>query len=227
MAKEKRSVDDLDAELAALEAELAALEGRKAAPKKKAPAKPAPAPKAAQKPAEVAQADQEPEAAPEEPKRKRGLSLPKPKLTKPKLALPFGKKSASDEPAPAQPETPALVDTESQSPPAIAQAPAIALVPTPEEESGPRREAIPVTDGSHWRAEDGAWVRDVPDTPIPVIRRVLDEDGAIVREESATQADLDEVSGVKTERGIGKILGKTNLKLPGKMPSFGFGRKKE
>ena len=207
MAKEKRSVEELDAELAALEAELAALEGR-APPPRKAPAKPAP------EPAKAAPEARE-EEAPAEAAPKKKFALPKAKLPKAKLNLPFGKKKGGD--AEPEPAAEALVDPEVAAPPAVAQAPAVALV----DEAPPAPpEVIPVTDGSQWRREDGAWVRANPDVPVPVVRRVLDENGEVVREEAAAPEDLDEATGRKAERGLGKLLGGRPLKMPS-LPKFG------
>ncbi|MFA5863013.1 MAG: hypothetical protein WDA16_15080 [Candidatus Thermoplasmatota archaeon] len=125
MAKSKKSIDDLDAELAALEAELAALEGK-------------------------------PKGAP--PVAKRGLA--------------FGKKK----------EVPPA-----QAPPA----------PAPP----------PVGDLSLWRRDGDAWVRTVPGHG-PIVRRVLDEQGNVIREESVTRSELEGVSEVKAERGVGRLLGR-------------------
>lgn len=214
MAKDKPSLDDLEAELAALEAELAGLEPAKKAkarPAEKKPKTPAPEPVAEPAPAkprfalgrkkEAAAETAPPEEAPK---------------GKPKFGLGFGKKKATVEATP----PPAIPRVEAPAaPPVVAQAPAVALV----EEPPRQREPIPVTDASSWRRDESGWVRTVRSTPRPVMRRVLDEDGAVVREESATQEDLDEVTGVKAERGVGKILGGRSMK----MPSFKFGRKHE
>lgn len=243
MAKQKRSIEDLDAELAAVEAELAALEGRapppprkKAAPKKEAPAAPEPAPAKEEsksrfalpfgkKKGEASEAADESSAdaeTTESPAKSRFA------IGKPKLAMPFGKKKREDAPAEA-PATEPLVETDTDAPPAIVRAPAVAVV----EEDRPRQaEVVPVTDASNWRAEHGAWVRANPDTPTTVVRRILDEEGEVVREEPATQDDLDEVTGVKAEKGLGKLLGGgKSLKMPslsGKLPGLGrFGRKQE
>ena len=235
MAK-KRSVDDLEDELAQIEAELAALEGRAPPPKaKKAPAKPAPAPEAAR--AEPAAAEQD-EAPAEKRKLPFGLGRKKERdeesasepaeRKQPKFALPFGKKKQQHEaqpeaPAADEPETPALLELHAEVPPAIAQAPGLAIV-----EDGTReREIIPVTDASLWRSEDGgAWVRQVEGTPKPVVRRILNDDGEVVREETATQDELDEATGARAQRGVTKLLGGAGKSL--KLPSFGrFGRKNE
>ena len=180
MAKQKRSAADLDAELAALEAELAALERK---PKKAGPS-PAPAPGAAPAPATHATPDApsapaalEPEPAPA-PERKGRFALPKvPKL---------GKRKAEAEPVPA----PVAVPEERHA-------------PTP---AAPRPPAQASYDLSLWRQEGDAWVRAVPETPVTVMRRVLDESGNVVREEPASLRDVDEARGVKAERGIGRLL---------------------
>lgn len=168
MAKEKRSVADLDAELAALEAELAALEGKPKKAKRKTEA-PAPAPAAAP------EAPPAPEPSAPEEKRSR-FALPK-----------IGKKKAEPEPRPV-----------AAAEPAREPAPVAAPAPAPAAE--------PAYDASLWREEEGAWVRTIPETAVPVIRRVLDADGQLVREEAASARDVDEARGVKAERGLGRLL---------------------
>lgn len=227
MAK-KRSLDDLEDELAKVEAELAALEGRAPAkPKPKKKAAPAEEPPAAEPAPEPARGRKAPfglgrkkeaaETAPVEERKPRfGLPFGKGAASAPaeteaapepapksRVSLPFGKRRDTAAPA-VEPDTPALVDTHTDAPPVVARAPAVAIVDEPATQ---RREAIPVTDASDWRQEDGAWVRTVSATPTPVVRRILDEDGAIVREEPATRDDLDEATGAKAERGVGKLLG--------------------
>lgn len=177
MAKEKRSAADLDAELAALEAELAALEGK---PKKAKAEKPKPAPKA-----EPAAAPAEPSPEPAKEEKKSRFAMP----SMPKL----GKKKAEPAPLPPPPPPGAEPDvTEAMSEPA----------PRP---SAPALRASSY-DLSLWRQDGDAWVRSVPETPVPVVRRVLDENGAMVREEVASMSDVDAASGVKAERGIGRLL---------------------
>ncbi|HET6404545.1 MAG TPA: hypothetical protein VFH78_07850, partial [Candidatus Thermoplasmatota archaeon] len=66
--------------------------------------------------------------------------------------------------------------------------------------------SLPRFDLTHWRQEGDAWVRVVPDTPVHVVRRVLDENGNVVREEPASMRDVDEATGVKAERGLGRLL---------------------
>ena len=65
----------------------------------------------------------------------------------------------------------------------------------------------PVYDASLWKREDDAWVRAVPGVA-PIVRRVLDEQGNVVREEPATPRDLDKDANVKAERGAGRLLGR-------------------
>lgn len=201
MAKEKRAFEDLDAELAALEAELAALEGKKPAAKPKKAEKPKEAPAPSHAPPEAP-------SAPAEEKKGRfklpGLSREKDSTNeevaaKPRLALPFGKKKAepaSDAPAVAASRAAASMAPDepmvSPTPAQLAVAPALARSYDP----------------ALWRREGAAWVRNVPDHEPRYMRRVLDENGAVVREEPATKADADEVAGVKAERGIGRLFGR-------------------
>lgn len=141
MAKSKKSIDDLDAELAALEAELAALEGTKAAPKA------------------------------------------------PKKGFGFAKKEPRQAPGPAPAAAPAPVP---EAPAPVQSAP---------------ENAQPANDLSLWRRDGNAWVRVVPGHA-RVVRRVLDEQGNVIREEPASRADIDDVSEVKAERAVGKLLGR-------------------
>lgn len=199
MAKEKRAFEDLDAELAALEEELAALEGRKPAAKPKKAEKPKEAPAPA--PARPSEAP----AAPA-PEKKGRFALPgkkekpaptaEPAAPKPKLAIPFGKKKAETgapaAPAPA-PQAVAVVEPlEAPTPEKLAVAPALARTYDP----------------TVWRREGDVWTRTVPDHEPRYVRRILDENGATVREEPATKADADEVAGVKAERGLGRLFGR-------------------
>lgn len=85
-------------------------------------------------------------------------------------------------------------------------APEPAPPPMPEARPAPRAAAPePRFDASLWREEDGAWVRTVPGEGV-VVRRILDEDGNVVREEPATPRDLEEETPVKAERGLGRLL---------------------
>lgn len=100
-----------------------------------------------------------------------------------RFAMPkIGRKKA--EPAPPAAEAPAPT-----------QAPAAAPAPVTER-----------VDPTLWRQEGDAWIRVVPETPVPVVRRILDENGALVREEVASPHDVDEARGVKAERGLGRLL---------------------
>lgn len=164
-----------------LDAELAALEAELAALEGKKPA-----PKAAP-----------PAAQPSPP--------PAPLEEKKRLRFPLGrKKSAQDEasPKPEPRETqeghfPLIPEPDPNAPPEpVARAPSSAPRPLPS-----------VTDPSLWRQEGGAWIRTVPGEP-RVVRRVLDEDGNVVREEPASKRDVDEAAGVKAERAVGKLLGR-------------------
>ena len=120
-----------------------------------------------------------PEAAavkPEEPKAKRGFG--------------FGKKK-DEISAPAPPAAPAPVSVP------------VVVAPSPQPEA--RVPSLPRTDGSQWREENGAWVRSVA-RPKRVVRRILDENDAVVREEPAGARDIDEVGAVKAERGVGRLF---------------------
>lgn len=194
MAKEKRSAADLDAELAALEAELAALEGKSKRkgdkpPKAEKPAKAveAPAPKAAAlpPPAEA--------PAPAAPEKKGRFSMPK-----------LGKKKA--EPAPVAPKAPPAIPPTPTEPtrdaPAVDDTPVEAIAAAPQRAFGPD----PAYDLSLWRQEGDAWIRVVPETPLPVMRRILDENGNVVREGSAEKRDVENVGSVRAERGLGRLL---------------------
>lgn len=214
MAKEKRSVADLDAELAALEEELAALEGRKPAPRKAPPPAPKPAPEAeAPGPA--------PEPATPAPEKKRfgfgkkkaDEAAPQYETTAPAEPMPekkrFGFGRKKDEPPPAESaegrsrlglpalgrkgraepveETPREPERHyvDRAPERVMEAP----IPAP----APRARApppIPVTDPSVWRQEESAWVRIVPDRPATRVRRILDEEDRVVREEPVSESDL-------------------------------------
>lgn len=113
----------------------------------------------------------------------------KPEEPKRKLALPkLGKKA---KPEPGAPEASAVAFP-APAPPAAAP---------PPKPAAPK----PTIDAGLWRQEDGAWVRAVPHKPA-VVRRVLDENDAVVREEPATSADLEEKTPAKAERGIGRFL---------------------
>jgi hypothetical protein len=62
-------------------------------------------------------------------------------------------------------------------------------------------------DASAWRHEEGAWVR-VNARETPVVRRILDEDDNVVREEYASRADLERNDAVKAERGARRLFGR-------------------
>lgn len=207
MAKPKRAVEDLDAELAALEAELAALEGRKPA------AKPAAKPKPAAASAPLATPASPEPPAQGEPAKKKGFAFGR-KQEAPAAAPPappgeaapakkgFGLKLPKLKPQAA--ETPAAP---APAPAAAAPAPVATPVAAPSVAPPPRAPAIPVTDPRPWRRDGDAWVRALP-AERPIVRRILDENDAVVREEPATQRDVDEVTGVKAERGVGRLFGR-------------------
>jgi len=176
MSKEKRAAD-LDAELAALEAELAALESGSAKPKKEPK-------KAKEKPAAAPSPPPTPAApAPEAP------AAPRVSEPKKRLGLPFGKKKPAPAPEPAP--TPLAAATPEPAP----AAPPAPTLPAPVAEH----------DLSMWRQDGTTWIRTVP-TPQRTVRRVLDENGALVREEAASGAEVERVDAVKAERGIGKLF---------------------
>lgn len=181
-----------------LEAELAALEAELQALEGKA-TKAAPA-KAA--PAKAAPAKEAPEAAPA--KDEAPAEKPKSRFSLPKLGKNAGTKSApaADEPQP------------------VTEAAAPAPAPSPSRNVP----VLPAGDLTHWRQESGAWVRRVPTHESPIVRRILDDEGRTIREEPATQADLDEVRGLKAERGVGRILGGAGS-AAAKLKTLRFGRK--
>lgn len=124
------------------------------------------------------------------------------------------KKPKREAKPPAPPEPAGSAGTEAAAPPASAKPrfgglklPALSApkeaAPTP---AAPAEEPAATSfDATLWRQEDGAWVRSVPREPV-VIRRILDEEGRIVREEPATMRDLDDETPMKAERGIGKLF---------------------
>ena len=245
MAKEKRPVADLDAELAALEAELAALEGRKPAPRKTTPPATAPAP--AHEPA-PGPAEAPAPAAAEERKARFGFGRRKedahPEESPAEAALPaearkprfgFGRKKDAEKAAPAAVEpTPSAeeaprsrglptfgrrkADAPGEAPAEDASATRVDVMPEaapvmpaplPAAAPAPRRApSIPVTDPTPWRQEEsGAWVRVVPGSAKPVVRRILDEEDRVVREEPADEAALHETSGAADgEKGFGRLF---------------------
>lgn len=164
-----------------LDAELAALEAELAALGQKKPkreAKPAPPP-GAPVPAAPPSAEEAPTSsqAPAPPARSRfGIKLPK--------------RGKATEPAPTA---------------AAAPAPATPLPAPQPARAAPKPTAPPTYDASLWRQEDGAWVRSVPREAV-VVRRVLDENGRVVREEPASARDLEDETPMKAERGIGKLF---------------------
>lgn len=98
---------------------------------------------------------------------------------------------------------PKLGKKEAPGPAPAAPVPSSAPSPPP---PAPRPSPEPSHDLSLWRQEGDAWVRVVPETRVPVVRRILDEQGNLVREEAATERDVEEASGVKAERGLGRLL---------------------
>lgn len=176
MSKEKRAAD-LDAELAALEAELAALE---AGTRKKAPK----APKAQAPRATAPTPDTEPAPAPAS--KRRGFFLGR-KTTEP---------AAPDErAAPVAPPAP-------DAAPPVPLTSAAAL---PETARNAAPDPATTFDLSLWRNENGAWIRRVA-TPPRTVRRILDAEGNLVREEPAHERDVQDVGAVKAERGIGRLF---------------------
>lgn len=159
----KKSVEELDAELAQLEAELAALESGQAPPPKKAKK-----PKQAEPPPEAPEAE-----APAEPEAKKprfGLKLPRraapeaaaeapaePEAKKPRFGFKLSRREAEEAPEPAPEPAPA----EAPAPPPAPEAPGLA-----------------------WQGKAGAW-RATPPGPqkVELVRRRLDEAGRTVEEE--------------------------------------------
>jgi hypothetical protein len=219
MAKEKRSAADLDAELAALEAELAALEGKpkkkveKPAKKKETPLPGATAPTSAPSAAPEPRAEAAPAPAPAKEEKKGRFSMPKvPKLGRRKADEGV---AASSEAAP----TAAALAPGQGPAPAPAPAPARGASPVPREAPADDTSVADLVaapakafehgrsyDLSLWRQEGDAWIRVVPETPLPVVRRVLDENGNVVREERAQDRDVESVGSVRAERGLGRLL---------------------
>lgn len=129
------------------------------------------------------------------------------------LAQLEGRKQAKPKAAAPPPEPEAKAEAEPPSQPRPAKARARFALPKRQASprpaaSPPAPVAAPVTpkaDASLWRQEDGAWIRTVPGETA-VVRRILDETGALVREEPASARDLEEETPVKAERGIGKLF---------------------
>lgn len=106
----------------------------------------------------------------------------------------FGRKKEAS-PAPAPHVTPPAADLAPDPRPApVADAPAGGIT-------------VPDVDPGLWRQDGHAWVRTLPNEP-KVLRRILDEEDRVVREESATRADVDDVPEVKAERGLGRLFGR-------------------
>lgn len=203
MAKEKRSAADLDAELAALEAELAALEGKPRKKVEKPAKKQAPSPAAAG-PARETRSTPEAEADAPAKEKKSRFSMPAlPKVPK------LGRKKEPEAPPTAAELAPAAA-------PSARNAPGMPA-PYADDDGGTRVDELAraperafepphAHDLSLWRQEGDAWIRVVPETPLPVVRRILDENGNVVREESAEKRDVESVSSVRAERGLGRLL---------------------
>jgi len=164
-----------------LDAELAALEAELAALEGKAKKpKEKPTPTKA-KPEAEAPSTPPPAAAPAKEEGKGRFSMPK-----------FGKREKPAQALPPEPRS----DVRPPSP-------ASAATPGPGQGQG---QGLGTYDASVWRQDGDAWVRVVPETKVPVVRRVLDENGDVVREEPADARAVDEVSSVKAERGLGRLL---------------------
>jgi hypothetical protein len=93
------------------------------------------------------------------------------------------------------------------APPPGAAEPARAPASPPPAAPRPAPAAAPKPDPSLWRRDGDEWVRAVPGEP-RVVRRVLDEQGNLVREETVASSALDDVDEVKAERGVGKLFGR-------------------
>ena len=128
-----------------------------------------------------------PAPAPEAPAAPAPAAEAEPREKKPRFGLKLPKR-----------EKPAVAGPVAPEPTAPAPAPRAQARPAPVAPA-------PTFDASLWREEDGAWVRTVPGTTV-VVRRVLDENGNLVREEPATPRDLEEETPVKAERGLGRLL---------------------
>lgn len=136
-----------------------------------------------------------------------------------RLSFGFGKKTAREESAQpsAAPEADAQPRPGSKLPFGLGDKKTHAdeePEPAPRAAPAPAADPPPQGDLTHWRHVDGEWVRAIPDHDGPILRRILDEDENVVREEAATADELDQVSGIKAERGVGKLFGGKSLRLP-------------
>ena len=234
-------LESLEAELAALEGKAAAPKKAKklAFPKRTKTPPPAAddaaaaaatqAPRAAAPPDEAAP---EPAAAPEKKSpmsRLAGFKVPK-----------FARRKSADDDAPddapkdTPDDTPDAEATAHASPSEPIEAPAAqpATQPAPEPQPAPEAPPAPAPveasvarppprpaeldaqyDAEVWsQDDDGAWVRVVAGTPPRTIRRILDEDDNVVREEEADAEDAEQAAGAKAERGVGKLFGSGRFK---------------
>ena len=197
----KKSLDELDAELAELEAELEALEeGGGPGPKPKPRKAPKPAKQAAPPPEEPEPepAGEAEEAAPE-PTKKRRLRLrrgkPVPEAPSPpdraepeppppaeaksrRPKLPFGRRAKAEAPEPPTPET-------EDAPSSIPSAP---IAAPPELPRG----------APHWERGASGWrVAAPPSTGIPVVRRRVDAQGQTIEEEVVAVAPAPPAAGAE------------------------------
>lgn len=205
-----KSLEDLDAELAALEAELAALERGEAPPPKteKKEKKALPKPKLPfgrrkDEPAPGASAEPPARDAPAAKEPKGGMFG--------KLKMP--KKSAA-EPAPDSAPGSAPASSPASSP---ASAPAPAFAPAPASEPAPAGRArgplpVPPLAGASWQLENGAWRRVAPAAPPPVYKRRLDADGNVIEEVLAEDADVRDARPEPEREAPRGLLG---LQFPG------------
>lgn len=192
MGKSDKSLEEMEAELAALEAELQALESGAAPAKSKKTKAPveaesdAAAPKSRLKLPFGRTKKEEPAADAAEP---AAAAEPEAQEKKPSLGGrailgKFGKKKTDDADA-----------SDDAAPDAAAPAPVAADAPTP---AAP---ALPPRDDAQWTRVDNVWRREVS-APRGVFRRVLDESGNVVEEVPADEDEADVEQAKHTGNGL-------------------------
>lgn len=80
-------------------------------------------------------------------------------------------------------------------------------MPQPQPQPQPPPAPAAAYDLSAWRHEEGAWVRTNA-RPVPAVRRILDEEDKVVREEPAPPAEIESNETVKAERGARRLFGR-------------------